>query len=254
MRLFSWHFIRLWQRNFDVFLRLWHFEVPSYIAEPIIVLLTMGIGLSVYVGKVGGQGYLEFITPGIITSYAMYSATYECTYGTYTRMEYRRTYDAILATPLGVEDIVIGEIFWAATRSAMVATAILAVTSAFGLVNSAWALLMPGLAFLEGLLFGAIAMSFTSIVPSMYTFNYYYTLFITPMFYFSGVFFPITSFPKVVQDLSWLAPLTPVVHIARGLVNGRLKFDMFWSLLLIIGLSCLFLLISVVGMRKRILI
>ncbi|MFH0847740.1 MAG: ABC transporter permease [Chloroflexota bacterium] len=253
MSFISWRFIRLWQRNFDVFLRLWHFEVPSYIAEPIIVLLTMGIGLSVYVGRVGNQGYLEFITPGIITSYAMYAATYECTYGTYTRMEYRKTYEAILATPLGAEDIIIGEIFWAATRSAMVATAILAVTAVFGLVSSPWALLLPALAFLEGLLFGGVAMSYTSIVPSMYTFNYYYTLFITPMFYFSGVFFPITSFPKVIQDLSWIAPLTPVVAIARGLVNGSSGLDMLWSLLLIIGLSCLFLLISVVRMRKRIL-
>ncbi|HUV44157.1 MAG TPA: hypothetical protein VMW13_04920 [Dehalococcoidales bacterium] len=111
MRMFSWRFWRMWQRNRDVFLRLWHTEAPGTIVEPIIVILAMGLGLGAYVGLVGGQDYMEFIIPGIVASYAMFTVFGECTYGTFFRMEERKTFDAIIATPLNVEDVVAGEIF-----------------------------------------------------------------------------------------------------------------------------------------------
>ena len=150
----------------------------------------MGLGLGAYVGLVDGQKYIEFIAPGIIASYAMSSASFECTYGSFVRMEYQKTYDAIIATPL-------------------------------------------------------------NIVPSIYSFNYYFTLFITPMFFFSGVFFPLSSFPEIVQTLSWIAPLTPVVHLTRALINGEFYTDLLWALALIIGLTALFFSISLVTMRRR---
>ena len=251
MKPFSWRFIRVWQRNRDVFFRLWHSEAPGFIAEPIIILLAMGLGLGAYVGLVDGQKYIEFIDPGIIASYAMFSASFECTYGSFVRMEYQKTYDAILATPLNVEDVIAGEIFWGATRSFMTGTVILAIAAAFQLVPSPWALLIPILAFLDGIMFGAIAILFTSIVPAIYSFNYYFTLFITPMFFFSGVFFPLTSFPKIVQTISWIAPLTPVVHLTRALVNGEFRLDLLWALALIIVLTLVFFSISLVTMRRR---
>jgi len=251
MKPFSWRFIRMWQRNRDVFLRLWHSEAPGFVFEPIVILLAMGLGLGAYVGLVDGQKYIEFIAPGIIASYAMSSASFECTYGSFVRMEYQKTYDAILATPLNVEDIAAGEIFWGATRSFMTGTVILAIAAAFQLVPSPWAAVIPVLAFLEGIMFGSIALFVTSIVPSIYSFNYYFTLFITPMFFFSGVFFPLSSFPQIVQTLSWVAPLTPVVHLTRALINGEFHTDLLWALALIIGLAALFFSISLVTMKRR---
>ncbi len=251
MTLFSWRFIRVWQRNRDVFFKLWHSEAPGSLAEPIIILLAMGLGLGAYVGLVDGQRYIEFITPGIIASYAMFSATFECTYGSFVRMEYQKTYDAIIATPLSVEDVIAGEIFWGATRSFMTGTIILAIAAAFQLVSSPWALVIPVLAFLEGMMFASIAMLFTSIVPSIYSFNYYFTLFITPMFFFSGVFFPLSSFPEIVQTLSWIAPLTPVVHLTRALINGGFHPELLWALALIIVLTALFFSVSLVAMKRR---
>lgn len=251
MRLFSWRFIRLWQRNRDVFFRLWHSEAPGFVAEPIIILLAMGAGLGAYVGLVDGQKYIEFIAPGIIASYAMFSATFECTYGSFVRMEYQKTYDAIIATPLNVEDVIAGEIFWGATRSLMTGTIILAIAAAFQLVHSPWALLIPGVSFLQGVMFGAIAMVFTSIVPAIYSFNYYFTLFVTPMFFFSGVFFPLSSFPEIVQTLSWIAPLTPVVRLTRALVSGEVHLDLLWALAFIILVSAFFFSLSLVTMRRR---
>jgi len=251
MRPFSWRFIRVWQRNRDVFFRLWHSEAPGFVAEPIIILLAMGLGLGAYVGLVDGQEYIEFIAPGIIASYAMFSASFECTYGTFVRMEYQKTYDAIIATPLSVEDVTAGEIFWGATRSLMTGTIILAIAAAFQLVHSPWALFIPPLSFLEGVLFASIAVLFTSIVPAIYSFNYYFTLFITPMFFFSGVFFPLSSFPEIVRTLSWIVPLTPVVHLTRALINGEFQLDLLWALALIIFLTVLFFSISLVTMRRR---
>ncbi len=243
--------IRVWQRNRDVFFRLWHSEAPGFIAEPIIILLAMGLGLGAYVGLVDGQKYIEFIAPGIIVSYAMFSASFECTYGSFVRMEYQKTYDAIIATPLNVEDVTAGEIFWGATRSLMTGTGILAIAAAFQLVHSPWAVLIPPLAFLEGIMFASLALLFTSIVPAIYSFNYYFTLFITPMFFFSGVFFPLSSFPEIVQRLSWIAPLTPVVRLSRALVSGDLQLDLLWSLAIIVILALLFFSVSLVTMRRR---
>ncbi len=251
MKPFSWRFIRVWQRNRDVFFKLWRSEAPGFVAEPIIILLAMGFGLGAYVGLVDGQRYIEFIVPGIIASYAMFSASFECTYGSFIRMEYQKTYDAIIATPLNVEDVIAGEIFWGATRSLMTGTAILVIATAFQLVHSPWAALIPIVAFLEGIMFAAIAMLFTSIVPAIYSFNYYFTLFITPMFFFSGVFFPLSNFPEIVQTLSWVVPLTPVVHLTRALVNGEIQLDLLWALALIIVIATLFFSISLVTMRRR---
>jgi lipooligosaccharide transport system permease protein len=251
MKPLSWRFIRVWQRNRDVFFRLWHSEAPGFVAEPIIILLAMGLGLGAYVGLVDGQKYIEFIAPGIIASYAMFSASFECTYGSFVRMEYQKTYDAIIATPLNIEDVIAGEIFWGATRSFMTGTVILAIAAAFRLVPSPWASVIPVLAFLEGIMFASIAILFTSFVPAIYSFNYYFTLFITPMFFFSGVFFPLSSFPEIVQTLSWVAPLTPVVHLTRALINGEFHLDLLWALGLIIVLTALFFSISLVTMRRR---
>ena len=251
MKPFSWRFIRMWQRNRDIFFRLWHSEAPGAVAEPIIILLAMGLGLGAYVGMVDGQKYIEFIAPGIIAAYAMFSASFECTYGSFIRMEFQKTYDAIIATPLSVEDVIAGEIFWGATRSLMTGTVILAIAAAFQLVSSPWALLIPALCFLAGIMFASIAILFTSFAPAIYSFNYYFTLFITPMFFFSGVFFPLSSFPPIVQTLSWIAPLTPVVRLSRALINGEIQLDHLWALALIVALAVLFFSISLVTMRRR---
>ena len=254
MKPFSWRFIRVWQRNRDVFLRLWRSQIPVMVAEPIIILLAMGLGLGTYVGLVDGQSYIEFVAPGIIAGYAMFSASFECTYGTFIRMEYQRTYDAIIVTPLSIEDITAGEIFWGATRSLLTGSLILAIAAAFQLVHSPWALLILPVSFLAGIMFSAIAVLYSSLAPSIYSFNYYFSLFITPVFFFSGVFFPLSSFPEIVQRLSWIAPLTPVVQLNRALINGTLTTDLLLALAYIIGLAIAFFAISLKTMRRRLIV
>ena len=107
------------------------------------------------------------------------------------------------------------------------------------------------LVFLEGMMFASIAILFTSIVPAIYSFNYYFTLFITPMFFFSGVFFPLSSFPPIVQTLSWIAPLTPVVQLTRALTNGEFHPGLLGALAIIIAVTAVFFSVSLVTMRRR---
>jgi len=251
MRPFSWRCFRLWQRNRDVFFRLWHSEGAGAIIEPILVLLAFGMGMGAYIGIVEGQRYIEFIAPGIIVAYAMFSASFECTYGSYFRMQHHYTFDAILATPLNVEDITAGEIFWGATRSFMTGCIILVIAAIFQLVPSPWAILIPFVAALSGIMFASISLFVTSIVPSIYTFNFYFTLVITPMFLLSGVFFPLTQFPEIVQTLSWIAPLTPVVKLTRGLFQGEFHMAMLLALGIIIVWAAAFFSITLVTMRRR---
>jgi len=251
MRPFSWRFYRLWQRNRDVFFRLWHSEGAGAIIEPVLVLLAFGMGMGAFVGAIDGQRYIEFIAPGVICAYAMFAASFECTYGSYFRMEHHYTFDAILATPLNVEDITAGEIFWGATRAFMTGCIILAISAIFQLVPSPWALLIPLVTALSGLMFASIALFVTSIVPAIYTFNFFFTLVITPMFLLSGVFFPLTRFPEIVQTLSWIAPLTPVAHLARGLFQGEFQPNMILALGIIIAWTVVFFSITLVTLRRR---
>ncbi len=253
MRAFSYRSLRVWQRNRDVFFKLWRSEVPGSLAEPLLILLAMGIGLGTYVALEDGQRYIEFIAPGIVAGYAMFSASFECTYGSYFRMKMQKTYDAIIATPLNIEDVVAGEIFWGATRSLLTALIILTIIAAFGLVSSAWAVLALPLALLAGLMFSSIAIFFTSIAPAIHSFNYYFTLFLTPMFFFSGIFFPLDSFDPIVQDLSWIAPLTPVANLMRALISGEPGAGAWWGLAIIVGVTAVFFPLSLVTMRRRLL-
>ena len=222
MSTFTWRSFRVWQRNRDVFFRLWRTEGPASIIEPVIVLLAFGLGMGAYIGMVNGQEYIEFIAPGVIAAYAMFSAVFECTYATYIRMEHQYTFDAILATPLNVEDVTAGEIFWGATRAVMTAGVVLAVSAGFGLVVSWWSLMVLPVAFMLGVEMAAVSLFYTSIIPSIYSFNYFFTLIINPLFLLSGVFFPLDAFPHAFDTVSWFTPLRPAVAIIRGAFTGQM--------------------------------
>jgi len=249
----SYRSIRVWQRNRDVFFKLWRSEIPGFFAEPLMILLAMGLGLGTYVALEDGEGYIEFIAPGIVAAYAMFSASFECTYGSFIRMEYQKTYDAIITTPLNIEDVVAGEILWGATRSFLTALVVLIVISAFGLVSSPWALLALPIAVLAGLMFSSIALFFTSVAPAVYSFNYYFTLFITPMFFFSGIFFPLDRFSGVVQNISWVLPLTPVANLMRAVVSGHPGDGAWWGLAIMMGITAVFFPLALRNMKRRLL-
>lgn len=225
---------RFWQRNAFIFRRIFPESIAVNFLEPVIYLLAMGFGIGAYLSSVGELPYLVFVATGLVTTSAMFGATFECTYNAYVQMYYEKAYDGVITTPIGVEDVVVGEIFWGATRSVLYGTIFLIVITLFGTVRSPLALLMPVLFVVSGLMFSVIAMTFTAVNPSIDYFTFYFALFITPMFMFSGVFFPLDALPRWVGTLAWLTPLSHVVSLARALALGRLEprhaWDLVWML------------------------
>ena len=155
----------------------------------------------------------------------MWAAAFETTYNIYIKMTEARLYDALVATPVEVPDVVAGEVAWAATRSLVYGSAFLAVITAFGLVDSWWALAIPLFLLLGGACFGTIGMLFTALIPKIDLYSYFFTLYITPMFLFSGIFFPLDRLPDAIEWIAWFTPLFHLVNIVRELANG----PEFWS-------------------------
>lgn len=162
-------------------------------------MLAFGVGLSALVGDIQYKGneisYVRFIAPALIAINIMYNAFFENTYGSFVRMYYQKTFDAMMATPLSVEEIITGEIIWGATKSVIATAIMMAVISLFGLIRYPQGLLIIPLALLGGIAFGSVGMFITGITTHIELFNLPIFLFITPMFLFSGTFFRLKIFP-----------------------------------------------------------
>jgi lipooligosaccharide transport system permease protein len=215
----TWRALRVWQRNLESWKRYAVSFLVANLGEPVFFLLAMGYGLGRFVTDIGGVPYAVFLAPGIIASAAMNAATFETTFGSFTRMTEQHTYVAILATPCSVADIVAGDILWAATKSLLAVCLILLITAVFGLLASPLALALVPVGFLVGLMFGGLGMVVTARSPSYDFFSYYMT-FISMMFAFAGVFFPLEGLPAWASVLAWLLPLTHAVRICRALATG----------------------------------
>lgn len=210
----------VWRRNGLVWRKL---VVPSMLinfGEPFLYLLGLGYGLGLYIGEMMNMPYLTFLASGVLASSVMNTASFEAMYSVYTRMVPQQTYDAILATPLEVQDILAGELLWSATKSVISGVAILAVAATLGAVHNWDALWVLPVLFVVGLSFSGLGMIMSALAHGYDFFNYYVTLVLTPMFILSGVFYPVTSLPVALQAFVQVLPLTHAVELVRPLVAG----------------------------------
>jgi lipooligosaccharide transport system permease protein len=223
---------RVWQRNRDTWLKFYKASLVGNLAEPVLFLLAFGIGLSQFISDIDGMPYINYIAPGLMVAAAMNAATFECTFGAFTRMSAQKTYDAIVVTPVNIEEVAAGEILWGASKGFLSAFIILAVLVPWGLASSYWLLLSPALFLLEGLMFASLSLIVTAFSPSYDYFAYYFSLVVSPMFFFSGVFFPLSALPGWVRTVSWFMPLRHAVNLSRGLSTGNvssaLLLDALW--------------------------
>lgn len=253
----SWRSLRVWQRNFDVYKATWKVNFIPPVLEPLLYLLAFGVGLGNLVKEVpyGGTmvSYLKFIAPGLVATAIMNHGFFETTYASYVRMYFQKTFDAILSTPLMLEDVIFGEIIWGATKALMAGAIMLFIACIWGLISWQVCLMSLPIAFLTGMTFSSLGMCFTAVVKNIEMFNFPVFLFITPMFLFSGVFFPITSLPLWAQYAAQVLPLTFLVSVVRSLALNNFHqiqiLELFW--LLILALICTFL--SIAMMKRRIL-
>jgi lipooligosaccharide transport system permease protein len=244
---------RVWQRHWTVYTKLYKTSFALNFAEPALYLVAMGFGLGTFVQDIHGVPYVKFIAPGIIASSSMFAAVYECTYGTYIRMTFQKTFDAILATPVNLADLVAGELVWGATKSVIFGITIMIVVALFGLVDSPLILLSIPFIFLCGLIFAQLSIMFAAIVPGIDSFSYFYTLFMTPLFLFSGIFFPLDSMPHAVSYVAFFTPLYHLVNICRAFSAGHMT-GVIPSMIWIIVAVALLAPFPFKLMRKRIIV
>jgi lipooligosaccharide transport system permease protein len=200
--------------------------IVSGFFEPLFYLLSIGVGIGALVGAIPlGDGrtvpYTAFVAPALLASSAMNGAIYDSTFNVFFKLKYAKTYDAILATPVGVGDVAVGEIAWALIRGALYAGTFLLVMLAMGLVLSPWAILAFPAALLIGFAFGAAGMAATSFMRTWQDFDLV-QLVILPLFLFSGTFYPLTTYPEPIRLLVELTPLYHGVDLVRGLTTGAL--------------------------------
>jgi lipooligosaccharide transport system permease protein len=222
--------------------------------EPLVYLLGLGYGLGLFIGQMAGVPYLTFLASGIIASSAMTTATFEGMYSVYTRMVPQRTYDAMLATPMEVDDILAGEMLWCATKSLINGIAILAVAAILGAVADMRAVLVLPVVFLIGLCFAGPAMVMTSVSKGYDFFAYYFTLVITPMFIVCGVFYPTNVLPEFVQRFVQILPLTHAVALTRPLIVGQPLTDVALHISVLLAYAVIGYYIAVILTRRRLVV
>ena len=219
-------------RWWPVFLRnllVWRkLAIPSLvgnIAEPLMWLVAFGYGLGALVGSVplGGREvpYILFLASGSICMSAMNSATFEALYSAFSRMHVQKTWDSIMNAPIGLRDVLLAEMLWAGFKSLFTVTAILGVMLALDISRSPMLLLAWPVLLLTGIVFSCLALIFNALAKGYDFFTYYFTLFLTPMMFLSGVFFPRENLPALLQQVSAWLPLTQAVELVRPLFLGQ---------------------------------
>jgi len=246
-------FIAVWRRNFLVWRKLAIPSILGNLADPLIFLFGLGYGLGSLLGDMGGTSYFAFLAGGFLASSSMFAATFESLYSAFSRMHMQRTWDAILNTPMTLEDILAGEWAWAATKSLAAGACMLAVVAAFGFAASPLALATIPVVMLIGLAFAGIGLSFNALATGYDFFSYYMTLVLTPMMMLSGVFFPTDQLPVAVQVAAQILPLSHGVALTRPLLLGEIP----QSILLHVGVLLAYAVggftLAVVLTRKRLL-
>lgn len=244
----------VWRRNLKVWSKLIRPAVVMHFGEPLIYLLGMGLGLGALVGTVGDLPYMTFFASGLIASAAMSTATLEGTYSAYTRMVPQQTYQGILNTPIEIEDIMLGEILWCATKALFSGVAILIVATLLGAVTSPWAILTLPIIFLAGLCFSAPALLVSTLAPSYDFFNYYLSLVMTPMFVLCGVFYPVSTLPEWLQSIVIFLPLTHAVALIRPMVTGESVEAPLLNLFVLVAYAGIFYVLATLVARRKYLV
>lgn len=196
-------------------------SLASNVANPLLFLFAFGFGLGAFVDEMDGMPYIAFIVPGMMAYSAMFAASFETTIGAFSRFSLQRTWDATLATPVRLVELLTGELVWAALKGVLAALSVLVVGAFWGGVGDLLgALLALPVLMVASLSFAAFGLFGTAHAKSWEFFSYFFTFWVTPMFIFSGVFFQVDRFPGIIQGLAWLLPMTHIIAVIRPLTAG----------------------------------
>jgi lipooligosaccharide transport system permease protein len=243
--------LRAWRRNLRIFSKLWRTVLLPPFLDPVLFFVALGFGLGAYVSEVHGVPFRDFIAPAMCASAALWSSSFEGTFGFFRRMADARTHDNMLATPLEPEDVVLSELLWTATRGTIYSSAFLVVIAVLGYVDSAWAVLLPLFLFLGGLVYGAIALAYTVWIPKLDYLTFYFTLVVQPMWLLGGIIFPTDGLPEWAQRLASLLPTEHLAAISRTLANGGSAAGLLADTAYLVAFGTLFALVPMRRLRSR---
>ncbi|MCX7747557.1 MAG: ABC transporter permease [Clostridia bacterium] len=244
--------ISVWYRHVRVYTSNFLSNAFPPFFEPLIFLAGLGIGIGGYIQNMGTMSYILFLASGLIVTSAMFSASFECTYGTFIRLEYDKVYDGMLGSPISPNSLIVGEIFFAGSKGFFFSFAVLVVIWAAGIISYPLSLLTTVVGFITGVMFGTLSMLITSFVKNINHFNFYFTGLLSPMFFFSGVVFPLENLPKALLYIAEILPLTHVVRMARAFCYEG-GFSMIWlyDLLYCVVFIAVTGFLAVRGLKKR---
>ena len=249
----SLRFVHVWRRNRLVWTKL---AIPSMLgnlADPMLYMFGLGYGLGAMMPDVIGMPYIAFLAAGTVCSSTMMSASFESMYSSFSRMHVQRTWDAIMNAPVELDDVVLGEAVWAASKAFLSGSAVLVVAAALGLVASPLALWVLPVVFVTGLAFAGLGLIMTSLSPSYDFFMYYFTLAVTPMMLASGVFFPLEQLPAWLQAVAQALPLTHAVALVRPLMNAAIPESALLHVAVLVGYATAGCYAALVLARRRLL-
>ena len=249
----SLRFVPVWRRNLLVWRKLAGASILGNLADPLIYVLGLGYGLGSMLPQVGGVPYVAFLAAGMVCSSTMFAATFEAMYSAFSRMHVQRTWDAIMMAPLDLDDVVLAELVWAASKSVLSGATILAVIWMLGLSHAPLSLLVLLVVPLVGLVFGALALTMTALARSYDFFTYYFTLVITPMNLLCGVIFPVEKLPPAFQAAAGVLPLTHAVALARPLLLGEIPDGIAMHVLVLLAYTASGFYAASVLFRRRLL-
>jgi lipooligosaccharide transport system permease protein len=205
----GWHVV---VRNWTVYRKDFLANISPTLADPALMMVSLGMGLSPFIGEIAGMSYAQYLAPGMVATTALFTAFFDCSYGFYVRMTYESIFKAMLTTPIGVREVIIGEFLWVFLRAAMMGGIVGLVLAAMNLVPNLWALgAFPLIAGFLALPCGAIGLLSAGYVHNINQFQTVYSFLIAPIFYLSGVFFPMPQG----SVLAVLVNISPFYHGVR---------------------------------------
>jgi lipooligosaccharide transport system permease protein len=228
-------------------------SVLGNLADPMIYMFGLGYGLGALLPQINGMPYITFLAAGTICYSTMNSASFEALYSAFSRMHVQKSWEAIMNAPLMLDDVVLAEWIWAASKSVLSGTAILIVIWILGLTHSPLTFWIPLLALLIGICFSGMGLIMTALSPSYDFFMFYFTLVITPMTLLCGVFFPVDQLPGVLQTVSNFLPLTHAIDLARPLITGNVPNNILLHICVLLAYGITGYYIALVLIRRRLL-
>lgn len=243
----------VWLRHVRVYSRnLISNALPPFL-EPLVFLVGIGLGLGAFIDQMEGLPFIEYLASGLLVTAAMFTAAFECTFGTFIRLEFDKVYQGMLGSPITASNLIVGEMLWAGTKGFTFTLSVALIVAAFGILSPMRILIAPLIGFLTGLMFASLSLLITSFVKTINHFNFYFSAFISPMFFFSGVVFPVENLPAVTRPVTEALPLTHSVRLVRAFAFLEFEAIHLWDLAYIVLFIGLIGSLALTRLRKRLI-